>query len=226
MNTITENDMNIAIRFVRELVHKGFIKNVIRPNGNYKTAYDWYQEYEDGLSYKVFTGAERICFVSDKVDWVIKTDLYSEDHRTEVERENYIKAEDSGLDMYFAEIHKLITIDGVDFYIQRKAKIDEDKNENSMYDYMSEEITREEFDSDEDYEYALSDSICEMDTEDRIRCMVGRALYLEELIQFTYDNHINDLHAGNWGEIEGEMVITDFAGFQVIKFNIDNYQNL
>ena len=35
----------------------------------------------------------------------------------------------------------------------------------------------------------------------------------EDLINFIIENDINDLHEGNFGIVDGKLVMTDFSGF-------------
>lgn len=77
---------------------------------------------------------------------------------------------------------------------------------------MKESCSQDDDESDEDYEYRMSEYADEMDNEERICAVFGPES--DNLVDFCYEFDINDLHAANWGvAADGRYVMIDFCGF-------------
>lgn len=215
MNTLTPADKSMALDFINRLIDKGFAKQD-------KSWYCWRFSYEKErefydfaklFGYTIYGGAEKICFVNEHRDWVIKLDCWSDDRNCVIESNNYREAEKRHLDRYFAETHFLANVGGLDFFIQKKATISESHNESVLCDYISEYVLdRSCYEDDCDFNDAIAAEEENMDDEDRIRGMFDGSPDVEDLVDLINDLRINDLHSGNWGVINGNTVITDFAG--------------
>ena len=164
---------------------------------------------EEGL--KIYSGASKICIVSDNENWVIKigflretNTMLSADLRDYCEREAllYQEAIKSGCETHLAATYYGGCIDGIEFYLQERVVANVCVIENRIKTQNSTHNDTDYEDCDGDDEYIRA--VINDDNDEEV----------EDLIEFAYEHDINDLHCGNWGIAkDGRVVIIDFSGF-------------
>ena len=164
------------------------------------------------LDLRVLCGASRVVLTEYDYPFIIKfqpfSDLDNDNHYCEFEQEMYELAFKEGWGCYFCPVEKLgrflFTVgDEVfarDIYVMPYCDCDEDAiiDESSSY----QDRTNSNDDPEEDIALitlALAERCREMD--------------LPLFLNFLREWGINDLHAGNWGYLDGRLVITDYAGY-------------
>ena len=198
-------DMEQAMSFVNRLIGMGLV-NDINDVDNRFDPWDWFYTHKNDFTdshFEIYYGACKGVIVFDTADYVIKFDYYGSDSYCEIEADNYKYAVEAGLAHYFAETRFLTKVDGVTFTIQEQCVCDEDNVYNSLRNYVEETDCR---DLNEDDIWSEVDEICES----------GRVHYIfddEALNSFISLHYINDLHQGNFGFVNGRLVIIDFSGF-------------
>lgn len=179
-----------------------------------------YEDYEGELSWD--SGISKACFSFENENYVIKIpfDDVSEDY-CEREAQMFVKAEENGVDEYFAETKKLMTYVydnsfSVDVYISARANMD--------YDLMSDMIDSYSHHNEFDPEVAEGE---DEETFDTLYSMNGSSFPavkdvfegsypngLEDLWNFIIRLGINDLHRGNVGfTINDKPVFIDYSGY-------------
>ena len=115
----------------------------------------------------------------------------------------YKRAEEASVEDFFLPNHLIGEVNGHPIYIQKKIKVGlgNSKPSKNSLDYVNE---HEEI---ADYLPNLFSALFLDYYEDE-----GK-LYLELLARFVKENHIDDLHSGNYGFINGRPYISDYAGF-------------
>ena len=207
MNQMDRDDLlNILDVLVNELGLCNFFTDDRRTKTH--DLYDWAAEHNLAKRFNmcVATGATKGVLVFDDRDWVIKFRLTDADRDyCRKEYENYVRAEDAGLSYYFAETVYLCEYHGVEFYAQENVECDESV-ESQIVDSLQRSY-------DEDgTPYDVEDLWNE--AEDMDACARVHYLYDDDdLVKFINDNHINDLHSGNFGTKGDHYVIIDFSGF-------------
>ena len=135
----------------------------------------------------------------------------------------YAMAEEAGLEDCFAWCDFLFFFHNCPIYIMEWADCSEDEIEDSSYDAcfrwacaqegVSEEKDPEEYDRFRD---RFSDTFYNMDCDDRMIDLLDEVWGFEKaraFNDFCYDHHINDRHSGNWGYVDGRLVIIDYSGY-------------
>ena len=169
--------------------------------------YDWAQN-EDFLwqrKIKWFIGSSKVCFWDRFLgDWVIKVGLRNLSmNYAEVEYEVYLEAKKCELEQYFPITIFLGELEGIKFYLQQRAEYAPEQVHSKLIERVSE---LEGYDS-----YTLAWNVADdLETEDRVMFLFED----ERLADFILSNGINDLHEGNFGYIDGELVIIDFSGWR------------
>ena len=152
----------------------------------------------------------------DLVNWVIKITFYREAQVDfmKLEYKNYIKAKESGYAQFFAETVWGGEIEGCGFYLQERCYNNEGEKQSTLRDYSYSISDREPDETEEEYEDRLTSEEDEYEDEDNCRAFLGDTSIVENLIEWLYDNDINDLHMGNFGQrADGNYIIFDFSGF-------------
>ena len=169
----------------------------------------------------VYHGASKACIVFSTENWVIKTN-YRVEKQTEltygeIEVRNYIRAEEAGLEEFFAKTYEIGWRDefGMYFYVQEKAGVDESEISERFYDYVSSGYDEEDFEDEDEYYDIVSDNVSCMDEDERLFAVYGDDNTIRKLCGFVNDNDINDLHEANFGInlVTGRYIIIDFSGF-------------
>lgn len=202
MSTLTINEKNFWIEIAKDLIKFDFFEH------NYNT-----DEFENFLNENqmIYTnGCTKYAFICDNSDWVLKTE-YGPNKRNycAAEQDYYILAEEHGLQNFFAETRYLITINDRDFYIQRRAEVNEDRTSDFFYEYCSPSCSDCYYEDEDEKNEAIWDSVYDMCDEDRIRAVFDD----EKLLSFLNENNINDIHEGNIGYFNGFPILIDFSGY-------------
>ena len=206
---LTNLEYEIATTMVEALVEYGLTKNLAQ-YGDHGTQ-DWFWHSELGNhGFWASSGASKVCIGhEDLAGWVIKVG-YAEkvacDYAT-LEYNIYCLAEEAGLARYFPKTIYLGEFDGRAFYAQQYADCDEDTVSSDWYERLRDEYDEsgEDYDSD-----TLWDTIDEMDTDEKAYL----CFHNQELCDFLVENEVGDLHEGNFGYINGCLVIVDFSGWR------------
>lgn len=177
-------------------------------------------------------GATRIVFGYDDDEYIIKiqTNLDNDDFDYGArEVETYEAAVEAKLDKYFAGcallFHYTFTWGSRSFrlpvYIMKRCNCSYDQISDDSYNYHyskyceesgrdgNEDETRDLFYDEYEENYDSTDGML----------MYAMTTWNEDyedwapLYRFISDWQINDLHAGNWGYVDGRLVLTDYAGY-------------
>ena len=210
----TREEMNIATRIVRDLLERGFEYELRHYycNDNNKNG-DWFeknQKYlkENGICHE--SGATKLVLICKELsNWVIKLNLHDgKINFCDREVENYIKACDVGLGEYFAATYKIGAVEGVNVYLQRKACIDPDSIE-----YYFREAVMVDFEDCEASEDDIEEAMDVLGDDDRLVAIFGNNSVVAKLVDFIFENEIDDLHSYNFGFVNEKPVIIDFSGY-------------
>lgn len=203
----TDYEIEIAKTLVEALTEYGLISHLTK---DYNDSLDrWFYDNKlDELGFTISHGVTKVCISHDDLeDWIIKVGYKNmrTDYAT-VEFENYTKALEAKLSYYFPTTIFLEDFRGTKFYIQELASCDEDSVTQDFCDLL-----QEQYDED-DAEYDIEDlwsTVEDMEDDSKISLV----FHNEKLNDFLNDNDINDLHSGNFGYVDGHMVIIDFSGW-------------
>ena len=209
MNMLSNYEREVATTLIQALVEYGLTENLAQ-YGEHGTE-SWFDNNSLGaMGFWASGGATKACIGHrDLTDWVIKVG-YKEQVTCDyaaLEYENYCFAEEAGLAFYFPKTVYLGEFAGVSFYLQQMAECYEDQVASDWYERLrdSYEESEEEYDDND-----LWNEIDSMDDDDRAYL----TFHDHELVEFLRENHINDLHEGNFGYIGDRMVIVDFSGWR------------
>jgi hypothetical protein len=199
-------DMERVNSIIKTLIDNDMINDII--NDGYFQPWNWFHEHEGLLpgKYKVYSGACKGVIVFDDTDWVIKFDYYGEDSYCKIEADNYRYAVEEGLAHYFAETRFITQVDCVSFVIQEKCECDESDIYDSLHQYVKETYDEECSEYSEASLWEEVESIC-------ANGCVHEMFHDKALNAFVCRYYINDLHAGNFGRVNGRIVMTDYSGF-------------
>ena len=233
MNELFAHNFYTALRYEEKTYPHG-------ENRYYKLGFDdWaYAEgnyFRSNYGLHFYRGETKGCIVDfNRQEWVIKVPFDRSTnprlHRNEdgtpinycaLEAEKYAKACAEGIEECFAAIYEVGEINGVKFYLQEFANVDEDSTTDSFYEYASEQVekyfNRDEEDEGNERHFVdeIWDFIYEMDDEERILAVFNGRKDIRKICNFIDDEEINDLHSGNWGFTnDGREVIIDYSGYR------------
>lgn len=155
-------------------------------------------------------------------DFVIKFGWNKKDKKyCEREEEVYEAAEEKGLGQYFAWTHYICDYQNRAVYAMEYLDCDEEDISDKSSDYCWKLYCEDNnVDTDED-DWDIRDEFWDSynDASDQT---YGVVRYISSMIsakdaialdQFIWDNDINDLHDGNFGYRNKEIVICDYAGY-------------
>ena len=200
-------DMQRAQMIVDKLIFAGLV-DAIHDVEHYFSVENWFHEHRDelNLNCSVCSGASKGVLIFSDTDWVIKFDYYSDSvSYCELEVKHYELAKQAGLEYYFAETRMVRRVGETVFTIQEKCECNEGEVYDSLHKYVEETDCRD-----------LSDDDVWSEVYDL--CEYGRVHYIfddEALNSFISRNYINDLHQGNFGFVNGRLVMIDYSGFQL-----------
>ena len=169
------------------------------------------QEVSDIMGCCTVGATKTVFFLDDCDHWVIKIGrTKEEDHWCAKEVEIYQKACKLNLQDYFAPTYFFTNAGGWNFYIQAKAYCDDDYVSDYFYSAASTHYDKDDFEDEDDYYEAVSDAADNMDDEETIMAVFSSPA----LLKFIQDEHLNDFHAGNFGELGDDMVLVDYSGYR------------
>ena len=235
MNELFAHNFHTALRYEERTYTYSYGKNHY-----YQLGFeDWccvesgYFKKNYGLHF--YRGETKGCIVDfNRQEWVIKVPFdYSTNpmrHKNEdgtpinycaLEAEKYAKACAEGIEECFAAIYEVGEIDGVKFYLQEFANVDEDSTTDSFYVYAFDQFeiyfirVEEDEDNEELFRSEIWDFINDMDDQERVIAVFNNHKNIRKICDFIYDEEINDLHSGNWGFTnDGREVIIDYSGYK------------
>lgn len=229
-----ELEVNKALDTVRDLIPYG-LHEVIKGEADNNEFFEDVKDYANKNGISFFHGASKLVIIDEESDWVIKlsydcsvdVDEGMESDYCKRELYNYEKACEEGVDKFFAEIHMIGEVDGIEVYLQEKLKVDDGVEEDvdkifRDYAYSLDESYYDEIEDDDERESILADDVYEMDEGERIEAIFG---FEEKLITFIEDNDINDLHSGNFGYRGADLVIMDYSGWNIYSIEEREKEN-
>ena len=198
-------DIKEAIAIVNRLFELGMTAALHSDRFHPETWYYHDVPAEARGDFDIYAGATKGVIVPD-MDFVIKFD-YAPQPYCAREYNNYVYAEEAGLDRYFPFTDFLCTVDGVDFYIQERAEC----GDNSDVPEIAFNSLKARYESygDPVNENDVWDELDNLDADEAVDLIFGNAA----LTLFVWEHHINDLHMANFGTIYGRNVIIDFSGY-------------
>ena len=185
----------------------------------YKKYREWRKSLSSTIDYSY--GVTKIVFLDALENWVIKLDIPEDDPQDtkfycKIEAENYQKACKNHLEWYFAETYYIGMVDEINVYLQRRAdcKKAEYDVDDIFYKSASEVYTPwNTNESEDDRTNNINCCVQDFDIEQSLLAIYSNEKDCEDLINFAYENCINDLHNQNFGYINGHLVIVDFSGY-------------
>lgn len=184
----------------------------------------WLYKYRKDIPsfIKFASGCTRFVFWdANKSDYVFKMNIYVDDIDYGRQEEYiYNKAVEAGVAECFAWVHKIIddgmrSIYAMPYCIVDYYKMSSDSYEYHVRQYCDEmgydfdHLTDDQRDEVNDMVDGYSDSDGMMDyVSDRF----GSGIY-DLFCSFVDDIGLNDLHCGNWGYLNGQLVVIDYAGY-------------
>lgn len=205
---LTDYEREVAITMVEALCEYGLTENLAQ-YGEHCTE-DWfYNNNLRGAGFRASSGATKVCIThNDLSKWVIKvgyTENVKHDYAT-IEYNVYCAAAEEGFSRYLPETIYLGEFCGRAFYVQQRADCNEDQVSSDWYERLRDQYDEdgEEYDPD-----CLWDEIDNMDDDERAMLMFGDGKFSH----FLWEHGVGDLHEGNFGYIQGCVVLVDFSGF-------------
>ena len=193
-------------KFARALVNK-LMRETLLDFLDSVSIYDWAKQ-DDFLhkqNIEWFVGSSKVCFWHPSLgDWVIKVGFQDlNENYAEVEYKIYLKAREHGLEQYFPTTYFLGEFEETKFYLQQRAEYVPEEVHSKLIEKVSELGCYESY----TLAWDAADNL-----EDDVRAML---LFDDDvLVDFLLENRVNDLHEGNFGYIDGELVIIDFSGWR------------
>lgn len=172
------------------------------------------------LEFEYDSGATKGVIIPLDADYVIKIPLYTTRGEGPVdfcarEVEVYEKAKKFGLNHMLAAV-QVFKFDDVPYYVyvQEKADVNTDENEDVLFAYSSEKIAKEDYDDEDERNSAAWEYMSEMPVEECIYAIFGEYnKYAGKLINLFNDMNVNDIHCGNFGYNGGHPVLIDYSGY-------------
>ena len=202
-------EYNIAVDLIDHCIDNGFM-DFFHDGQKHYSMWDWFSQsgmFKEGYDYS--DGATKgVIFHPELENWVIKFRLPCEDADKDYckrEYDNYVAAEEAGLEEYFAVTAYLCERNGVCFYLQQKVYCD-DTVDCEMHSKLQDRYENSNTPYDQD---SLWEELECMDGYERIMVLYEN----QALANFVHQYHINDLHCGNFGMLNGYYVMIDFSGF-------------
>ena len=172
------------------------------------------------LEFEYDSGATKGVIIPLDADYVIKFPLYTTRGEGPVDfcaREVvvYEEAKKFGLNHMLAAV-QVFKFDDIPYYVyvQEKADVNTDENEDILLTYSSNQIAQEDYDNEDERNSAAWDYMHEMPVEDCIYAIFGEYnKYASQLVDLFLDMNINDIHSGNFGYNGGHPVLIDYSGY-------------
>ena len=235
MNELFAHNFYIALRYEERTYNDSYGENHY-----YELGFDYWSYIESGYfrenyGLHFYRGETKGCIIDfNRQEWVIKVpfdrstnpNCRKNEDGTDInycalEAEKYARACAEGIEECFAATYEVGEINGVKFYLQEFANVDEDSTTDSFYEYASEQVEKY-FDRDEEDERneehfidEIWDFINDMDDNERVVAVFNNHKNIRKICDFIYDEDINDLHSANWGFTnDGREVIIDYSGYK------------
>lgn len=170
-------------------------------------------------------GSTRAVFWESDFPYVIKIPFFSEKNRDycKVEVENYKAAELFLVEDCFAWCEFLFTYHDCPIYVMEKAICDEENISDCAYSAslkwaLSEEGISEE-ENPEEYGFFcenFSSNYFNWESDSQMDSYIEEEWGFEKaraFNDFCFEVGINDRHTGNWGHIDGRLVMVDYSGY-------------
>lgn len=220
---VTNEELSMACQVIKMLEDMGLFVDH-RPE-----AIDWFidkhEDKLDDLGICLAHGLSKVVIDYYKLDnWVLKVAIGSNygsndyiDH-VRLEYEIYQRAVVDGFDFLLAEMQPGAKLsDGRDFFFQERCTCDEDARQDSLESYCRDNMEQESDESDDDYSDRIYNSATDLNDEENCEALLGQDYRQDVIDRFTswcWDNDINDLHSGNFGQRKnGFWCVIDYSGF-------------
>lgn len=191
----------LAISIVDDLFAKGFEKHF---SGYF---FDWMNDILAEFGYWANSGMTKVCIGrADLHGWVIKVAYIGREAYSANEYKVYCAAEEEGFSHYLPETIYLCERAGKVFYLQQKAWCQEEDITSDWCERLRETYEEKKLEYDEDDLYSDVNSLVD---KERVMLSFNDLAFWEFLVR----HHVNDLHEGNFGYIDGHLVIIDFSGY-------------
>lgn len=156
-------------------------------------------------------GADKMVILPEELEnWVIKFGIdTNEDEVCMREVENYQKAVQDGYDKYLAPCYLYAKKNGFVFTIQRKCECEECRYDDMFYEVIASNYDKADFESEDDYYEAISYETEELTDWDKAYIVFND----NKICNWLSDHNINDLHCGNFGQLNGTNVLIDYSGY-------------
>lgn len=188
----------------------------------YLTSEEDYSFYSDGLHHWLreyirnhdnivdYEGATRIVLCDEDKGFVIKLAISNEDQcYNENEAYVYSCARAKGLDSYFAGLIYAGNIENLGVYVGEYVHCDESEISGSTSEYLYQRDIECGYISEDEYNW-----YCGEDSDEVLEWAEyewGEDFSL--VYSILHNCGIGDLHSGNWGYKDGQLVVVDYAGF-------------
>ena len=178
---------------------------------------------EEGVQFNA--GCSKIVIYDDHCDYVLKVATDTLDDYCGTEAKIYADAVKLGVDSCFAQCTKLMTYaEGHrewDIYMMEFCECGYDmvaeKTDNFQYrSYLAKTGKPDTRETEEEFyeKYDTSDGQCTSGMiAYAIDCWRLPLAKLEVLLKLLAEYRVNDLHCGNWGYIDGQLVLVDYSGY-------------
>lgn len=192
-------------------------------DNTYKELEDYFYQYLSDQKYVIFCGVTKFVIVPKYINFVVKIPFFDAngiDH-CKLEANNSFQIEEAELDEYIAKSCFYKEYNRIPFYVQEKAECDYCSIDDEMAEiyYSSYEEEFDEYGDFLDYFYNLSD-------KEKIFPYMsyywGSAVY--KMMNLIDSLQINDLHSGNVGFINGNLVLIDYSGYHTDSQNFPTYR--
>lgn len=210
----TKQEVDFAVNLVNELVGLGMFE-CMESHGECGLCNWMFENNLHRLGYSWGSGVTKACIShTDLANWVIKV-RFKDTKRDycSIEYNNYLSAVEEKLEGYFPFTDFLCEKEGFSFFIQERAECNEDTEEevsSCWYESAREELI---WDGEDPQGEWFMDRVCDLvddyDDLEKANIIFGN----DKLTRFLQRNRITDLHQGNFGIIDGNIVIIDFSGY-------------
>ena len=231
MNCVATSVKDRLTNLVYSLAEAGFFTS-LRESGdaNAEYALNNFQQtngyetlVEEGIQFDA--GCSKIVIYDDYCDYVLKVATDIADDYCGTEARIYADAVKLGIDCCFAQCEKLMTYtEGRwewDIYMMEFCECGYDmvaeKTDNFQYrSYLAKTGKPDTRETEEEFydSYDTSDGQCTSGMiAYAVDCWRLPLPKLEALLKLLAEYRVNDLHCGNWGYIDGQLVLVDYSGY-------------
>lgn len=187
---------------------------------------DWHNFYWENqasicnMGIELYSGATKGVIADEDCCYVIKLPFLNDRDGEpafdycRAEWRNFLKAREQGLEEHFAWIEKVVDYLGYPVYVMEYIEVDEERNSSEAYKYITSKW--EETNDEDELEYR--ENRCFTDEDSMLELAYHEwGSDCRRMEAFLFDNLINDLHAGNVGWRDGELVLCDYSGYGAVE---------